>query len=206
MKRLTFIILAVFISFSAVSQKNELQNATVEMKDGTIKKGLIKPLKTSLDKIIVYKKDEDAKEEKIEAGLIKQFSVKDENGTHLYMRKKMYNYKKTKVFKNSILVEELIQGKASLYVSYTPDTRRFTSKGMVGGMPSDLTFYAMKKDDEAMSLIGVHYISAINGNSNSHFRKQAKRFFADSPKIIQRIDDEKTELLECVTLFEDYNK
>ena len=210
MNSIKFILLSIVlvsINVISVSQSRNFVGARVIMKDGTVKNGFIKPMKTGLEKEIDFEENENTKREKISTEQIEEFYLKFDDGESKYVKQRSYNYKKTKVNPTAFWVQELLSGEAaSLYVSYTPDSRIYTGDGMAHGMPADMTFYGMKKADEAMTMLGVHFIGAFNVNSNNHFRNQATKFFSDSPNLLKRIEDKEFKLLEIVSLFEEYNK
>ena len=205
MFRSLLLLLSLSTCLTALAQKGFVE-AKVTLKDGTIKKGLIKPMKTGSEKTLDYLANKEAEKEKIPTEQIEEYSIIDENGSARYVKRKEYNYTKTKVKPTAFWVQELVQGEASLYVSYTPDSRIYTNNGMAHGMPSDITFYGMKKGDEAMTLIGVYFTGAFNLNANSSFRNQAAKFFEDEQKIVERIKNEEFKLVESVRLFEAYNE
>lgn len=206
MLRSFLLLTALLVSFTITAQKKGYVKAKVIFNDGTVKEGHIKPMKSAVDKSLIFMADEDSDKEKLPTADLKEFSILDENGSHRYLKRKSYNYKKTKINDTEFWVQELVKGKAFLYASYTPDSRIYTGQGAAHGMPGDITFYGMKEGDEAISVIGIHFVGAFNVNTNNTFRKLASDFFKNDPEILARIEGKEWKVVECVTLFEEYNK
>lgn len=206
MRSIILVIVVLFVSGNLLAQKKGFVKGKIVFTDGTTKEGHIKPMKTSVDKTLIFMADENSEKEKIATESLKEFYIIEEGVPFRYAQMKSFNAKKTKVNPRSFWVQEVVSGKASLYASYTPDSRIRSSGGTLSGMPGDITFYGIKKGEEAMSMIGIHFIGAFNVNTENTFRNLASEFFKEDAKLVERINNKEWKLLEAPELFAVYNK
>lgn len=72
---------------------------------------------------------------------------------------------------------------------------------------NDITFYAIRANEEAASYLGMYFTSGAMGiNVNNTFRKLTSSYFADYPELVQRIENKEFKILEVPAVITAYNE
>jgi hypothetical protein len=189
--------------FSTTIFAQDFQQATITFKDGKEKTGLVKASSVGTYNII-FKPTESGSKEKISSNELSRivFPQKDAEPA-LY--EPVYLLTITgKKSKEPTWLQKLMDGPVSLYCS---GGRMSFQRGAFTHNVNDITFYAIRKDEEAASNLGVYFTSGAMGiNINNNFRKLASAYFADYPELVKRIENKEFKILEVPAVITAYNE
>lgn len=192
----------VLMLFSTTLFAQDFQQATITFKDGKEKTGLVKASSVG-EKNIVYKATESGSKEKITSDELSKiiFPQKDaEPAVYEPVYLKTLTGKKSQ---EPTWLQKLMDGPASLYCS---GGRMSFQQGAFTHNVNDITFYALRSNEEAASNLGVYFTSgAIGININNNFRKLASAYFTDYPELVKRIEAKEFKILDVPAVITAYN-
>jgi hypothetical protein len=192
----------VLMLFSTTVFAQDFQQATITFKDGKEKSGLVKSSTVGMGNII-FRASESGSKEKISSNELSRivFPQKDaEPALYEPVYLKTLTGKKSK---EPTWLQKLMDGPASLYCS---GGRMSFQQGGFNHNVNDITFYAIRVNEEAASHLGAYFTSgAIGININNHFRKMASAYFADYPELVKRIEAKEFKILEVPAVITAYN-
>lgn len=203
-KKILFIV-AVLFFVNGFANDNKVTGTkyseiSVTLKDGQIKSGKIKhPF--DLNKKIEIVLESGAKE-KIDNLLIKEVTIKHENGVNLsFQNVYYYNNTGTKLKEKPKLMMVMMKEVLTLYydngVSYT----NMMSNGLMVSTNYN-NYYAIREGEDGAKLISGY----VNGqaNPNVQFKLFASRYFADYPELSQKIQDKVYKYTDIVPVCIEY--
>lgn len=202
------IVLITILCFWSANAQFEWTPAKVILKGGESFRGLVRFPKHFGNIITIgsskfkYRKNRKSKVEKLGHETVEEVVFGDEDFTTVH-------FKYVPVSKNRfILMEEIINGKVSLYARTLLKTKtefRWERHEEWLGTEDDRTIYYDDVDYYLMRPLEDTATKITNELTNSMFRRIMKKYFEDCEKIVGYLEDELYDGNELLQLVEDYN-
>lgn len=180
--------------------KDKFTEISVTLKDGQVKSGKVKHPFDLNKKIEVI--SESGTKEKIDNSLIKEVTIKHENGVSLtFQSVYYYNNTGTKLKEKPKLMLVMMKEVVTLYydngVSYT----NMMANGVITSTGYN-NYYAIREGEDGAKLISGY----VNGqvNPNVLFKMFASKYFADYPELSKKIADKEYKYTDIITVCIEY--
>ena len=182
----TLAFISLIMVLSSSSSKAQFFPAKIIFQDGKEKSGLVKYPKKADEKYIQFKPKESAYKEKVESSSIKiiKFST-DEGDFEMENVKTFIGWKRDKV-SDPIFLTVLERGHATLYTTYSPDTRNHTPNGSFN-IPGNTYWLCYREGEKAASMVSMNFPN--NLAPNKIMQKLAPEYFQDYPELAKKIEN-----------------
>ncbi|MBJ6118883.1 hypothetical protein JAO76_11805 [Pontibacter sp. BT310] len=135
---------------------------------------------------IVFKATESGSKEKISSDGLSRIVFPQKDGEPALYESVYLKTITGKKSKEPAWLQKLMDGPATLYCG---GARMSFQQGSFTHNVTDISFYAIRANEEAASSLSVYFTSgAVGININNTFRKLASAYFADYPELVKRIE------------------
>jgi len=178
----------------------EYYEASIYLKDGTIKNGLAKIVETETDEYVSFKKNDKSEVERIEAIKVNNLVYTIEDKKYEYVFLKVYRGWKQEETRGPIWLEVVDKGVATLYVTTTVLYTRVGTPSQGSGTFHD--YYIIRKGEPAAKIIAT----IATANNNQTFRAKAPLYFSDYPELATKIRNKEYTWKNLEEVVDIYNK
>jgi len=178
----------------------EYYEASIYLKDGTIKNGLAKIVETETDEYVSFKKNDKSEVESIEAIKVNNLVYTIEDKKYEYVFLKVYRGWKQEETRGPIWLEVVDKGVATLYVTTTVLYTRVGTPSQGSGTFHD--YYIIRKGEPAAKIIAT----IATANNNQTFRAKAPLYFSDYPELATKIRNKEYTWKNLEEVVDIYNK
>jgi hypothetical protein len=198
---LIVIVCLVIVSFTQ-AQKNKFYKATLKLKDGTEKSGLVK-LPTEGDEMqLDFKKTDTAEKEKIKSDDVNSFIVTDGAAQAEFVHTNFFPMASKKKSKMAEWFNVLRTGYCTLYSN---NFDGFSSHEMINPSTSHKIAFLLKRGDEEVPTTVAHYFPT-SANHNQLFRRFTAEYLSDNADIVDRLNKKEFKLEDIGTVVDLYNQ
>jgi len=199
MKYFLITLSLLMLSLTDIKAK-EYYEASIYLKDGTIKNGLAKIVETETDEYVSFKKNDKSEVERIEAIKVNNLVYTIEDKKYEYVFLKVYRGWKQEETRGPIWLEVVDKGVATLYVTTTVLYTRVGTPSQGSGTFHD--YYIIRKGEPAAKIIAT----IATANNNQTFRAKAPLYFSDYPELATKIRNKEYTWKNLEEVVDIYNK
>lgn len=195
--------MSLMMLFSSSSLKGQFFSAKIIFQDGKEKNGLVKYPKKADEKFIQFKQSESAEKEKIESPSIKIIKFHTEEGDFEMENVKTFIGWKLDKVSEPIFLTVLERGYATLYTTYSPDTRNHTPNGSFN-IPGNTYWLCYREGEKAATMVSMNFPN--NLAPSKIMQKQAPMYFKDYPELAKKIENKEYKWEDIIIVVKEYNK
>jgi hypothetical protein len=203
------LLLVLTINFS-YGQK--FQKGSISYLDGSEKKGFLMVPKTSAEKMLLFKTNENSEKEKIECKLVGSITVYSDNGKSYAFENRYVNYSKNRVSKKRALILKISNGFANVY--FAGNQYKTNEHGdvminysyYVGKDLPTFNYYLRKKGEENISFFAMTSSAPTMFGLNKLLKKNAAKLLFEDTELVERINNGEFKHGDVIEIMEIYNK
>jgi hypothetical protein len=189
------LLLTIIFFISITACANNYYDATVELSNGKLRKGLVES--TLSTDYILFKSSKDSKEEKLESSTVTRVTFMIKGETREFQMLKVYLGWGQKRISDPMWLKVVEKGVATLYVNQT------TMSSMDGLNSAGFQdYYIIRAGEPAAKMIAN--ISTMNNNQT--FRAKAPLYFEDYAELAAKIKSKEYTWQDMTTVVKEYNQ